>query len=226
MNPPLGFIGALMRNGPPALIAEVKKASPSKGVIREDFNAAEIAKAYENAGASCISVLTDKPFFQGSYEDLKNVRQSVSLPVLRKDFMLDEYQIYESRALGADCILLIMAALEDAQAKHLYELATELRMDVLVEVHDKEELQRTLKLNPEMIGVNSRNLKTLEVDIQTAHDLAALIPDHILKVAESGIGSNQDIKALQNSGYSAFLVGESLMREEDIEAATRNILTK
>ncbi|GJL84837.1 MAG: indole-3-glycerol phosphate synthase [Micavibrio sp.] len=226
LPPPRGFIGTIIERGAPALIAEVKKASPSKGIIRENFDPVEIAKSYERAGAACVSVLTDEPYFQGQDSYLVQIKDAIALPVLRKDFMIDPYQIYESRALGADCVLLIMAALDDSLAQELYDLASELGMDVLVEIHDEPELQRALKLNPEMIGVNSRNLKTLEVDIQTAHDLAPPIPDTTLKIAESGIGSNQDIKALQNSGYSAFLVGESLMRQDDIEAATRNLITK
>lgn len=226
LPPPRGFIGTIIECGAPALIAEVKKASPSKGIIRENFDPVEIAKAYERAGAACVSVLTDAPYFQGQDSYLVQIKNAITLPALRKDFMIDPYQIYESRALGADCVLLIMAALDDSLAKELYDLALDLGMDVLVEIHDEPELQRALTLNPAMIGVNSRNLKTLEVDIQTAHDLAALIPDTILKVAESGITSHEDINALQNSGYRAFLIGESFMRQDDIEQAVRNILTK
>lgn len=226
MPAPRGFIRALRTKGSPALIAEVKKASPSKGLIRKDFNPEEIAKAYERAGASCISVLTDEPYFQGQDSYLVQIKSAVALPLLRKDFMIDTYQIYESRALGADCVLLIMAALDDSLASEMHALANDLGMDVLVEVHDKSETERALSLDPAMIGVNSRNLKTLAVDIQTAHDLAAMIPPSALAVAESGIATNDDIKALQNSGYSAFLVGESLMRQENIEEAVKKLLTQ
>lgn len=224
---PRGFMRALREkavSGVPALIAEVKKASPSKGLIRADFDPVVIAKAYESAGAACLSVLTDAPFFQGAESYLVAARAAVSLPVLRKDFMLTPYQIYESRALGADCILLIVAALEDAQMTDLYALSKDLGMDVLVEVHDAEELERAKALAPEMLGVNNRNLKTLVVDIDTSRKLAADIPQSCLKVAESGIGSYADIKDFQSHGYGAFLVGESLMRQENITAATQKLL--
>lgn len=217
-----GFINALKQKSP-ALIAEVKKASPSKGIIRADFNAVEIAKIYEANGAACLSVLTDEPYFQGKDEYLVKIREAVSLPLLRKDFMLDEYQVLEARALGADCILLIMAALTDAQAKKLYDLATALTMDTLFEVHDEEELNRALALNPQMLGVNNRNLKTLDVDLGTGLNLAASIPDNIVKVAESGIDS-ETLQTFAAAGYNAFLVGESLMRKDDIGKATREIL--
>ena len=227
--PPVDFIKSLKvfsANGGIALIAEIKKASPSKGIIREDFDPVEIARAYEIAGAACISVLTDVAYFQGCDDYLCDIKKAISLPVLRKDFMIDPYQIYESRALGADCILLIMAALEDSLARELYDLAGELGMGVLVELHDKKELERALDLNPAMIGVNARNLKTLKVDLQTTRDMVPLIPDSILKIAESGIGSNKTIKDLQHIGYRAFLVGESLMRQDNIEEAVRNLITK
>ncbi len=213
-----------LSNHKAALITEVKKASPSKGIIRHDFDPVEIAKTYEQAGAACLSVLTDEPYFQGKDDYLKEIRKNISLPLLRKDFMLDPYQIYESRALGADCVLLIMAALEDTQAKELYDLATDLSMDVLVEIHDEEELERALKLDPKMIGVNNRNLKTLEVSLETGLRLGEQIPDHILKVAESGIETPDHIKMFQKTGFSAFLVGESLMRQNDIEAAVKKLL--
>lgn len=226
-SPPRGFIKKLKNSGStPALIAEVKKASPSKGIIRPDFDPIRISRQYQSAGASCISVLTDQPYFKGHDEDLEAVRRTATLPLLRKDFMVSDYQILESRALGADCILLIMAALEDTLAKRLYDYATALDMDVLIEVHDREELDRALTLNPKMIGVNSRNLKTLEVSLATAEDLVKHIPDSIVRVAESGIGSHDDLKHLQNLGYQAFLVGESLMRQSDIEAATKKLLGK
>lgn len=209
-----------------ALITEVKKASPSKGVIREDFNPVRIAKIYEDNGATCLSVLTDAPYFQGSDEYFKTVRQTVSLPMLRKDFMIDPYQIYESRALGADCILIIIAALELSQAQELSELGEELGMDVLVEVHNEAELETALSFNPHMIGVNNRNLKTLDVDVETSFDLLSLIPDTVVKIAESGISDSQTIKSLQEIGYDGFLVGESLMRQTDIGSAVRKLLRK
>lgn len=221
--PTLGFINALKQKSP-ALIAEVKKASPSKGIIREDFNAVDIAKIYEANGAACLSVLTDEPYFQGKDEYLKQIRSAVNLPLLRKDFMLDTYQVYEARAMGADCILLIMASLSDDQAKELYELATHLSLDTLFEVHDEEELERALALNPKMIGVNNRNLKTLEVDLGTGMNLALSMPDHIVKVAESGITDHATLQTFAATGYNAFLIGESLMRQQDIAKATRRIL--
>ncbi len=222
-----GFIKNIrdkIETGSPALIAEIKKASPSKGIIREDFNPVEIARAYESAGASCLSILTDEPYFQGRDEYLAQIRDAASLPVLRKDFMLDPYQIYESRLLGADCILLIMAALDNESARHLYHLATDLGMDVLVEVHNLEELERAMVFTPAMIGVNSRNLKTLEVNLDTARDLGLLIPGEIVKVAESGIYTHDDLQSLHQAGYHAFLVGESLMREKDVAHATKKLL--
>lgn len=208
----------------PALIAEIKRASPSRGVIREDFDPAAIARAYEEGGAACLSVLTDEPYFQGRDEYLLTTRAAVSLPLLRKDFMLDPYQIAESRALAADCILLIMAALSDAQAAELYAAAAEYGLDALIEVHDEQELERAMRLAPALIGVNSRNLNTLEVDLETARRLGPLIPDKVLKVAESGIYTHNDILDLQQFGFRAFLVGESLMRQPDIALATRTLL--
>lgn len=226
--PPRGFIQALkeMSRCGPALIAELKKASPSKGLIRADFNPAEIAAIYETAGAACLSVLTDEPYFQGHDEYLKIVKTASKLPVLRKDFMIDPYQIFESRALGADCILLIMAALDDALARQLYNFAKDLGMDVLIEIHNEEELEHALMLSPEMIGVNNRNLKTLEVDIRTSYDLAEKMPADTLKIAESGLSGHIEISSLQAAGYKGFLVGESLMREPDIAAAVASLLGK
>ncbi|MCB9963495.1 MAG: indole-3-glycerol phosphate synthase TrpC [Rhodospirillales bacterium] len=225
--PPRGFLRALRHteaDGTVALIAEIKKASPSKGVIREDFDPEEIARTYERAGASCLSVLTDSPYFQGDDRYLRQVREVVSLPLLRKDFMIDPYQIVESRALGADCILLIMAALSDAQAQELFAAARSYGMDVLIEVHEVEELDRALVLSPDLVGVNSRNLKTLEVSLETAHHLLTRMPESVFKVAESGIFTHQDILTLQTSGANGFLIGESLMRQPDILAATQKIL--
>lgn len=221
-TPPRGFIKAL-RASSPAFITEVKKASPSKGVIRQDFNAVDIARIYAGNGAACLSVLTDEPYFQGKDDYLVAIRNAVDLPLLRKDFMIDPYQIVESRALGADCVLLIMAALGDDQADEMHKAAHALGMDVLVEVHDRGELDRAITLLPGMIGVNNRNLKTLDVDLQVGLDLAAYIPSGVLKVAESGISDPAEIARFAKAGYNAFLVGESLMREADIGAALRKL---
>lgn len=226
---PLGFCQAIRAKRDlkePALIAEIKKASPSKGIIRADFDPVYIASSYQSAGATCLSVLTDQPYFKGSDEDLEAVKNQVHIPVIRKDFMLTPYQIFESRALGADCILLIMAALDDATVKILYKTATDLGMDVLIEIHDEDELTRAVKLDPMMIGVNSRNLKTLEVNIQTAFELVQKIPASIIRVAESGISTNTQLQSLLEAGYDAFLVGESLMREDDISLAVKKLLGK
>lgn len=226
---PRGFCAAIQSNKDkriPALIAEVKKASPSKGIIRTDFDPQRIAKIYEASGATCISVLTDQPYFKGKDEDLEAVRDVVNLPLLRKDFMLTPYQITESRALGADCILIIMAAVDDQSAKELTARAQDLGMDILYEVHDKAELDRAMNLYPRMIGINSRNLKTLEVNIETAFELVRDIPASVIRVAESGIGSHAELKALHKAGFDAFLVGESLMRQDDIGQAVQNLLGK
>lgn len=223
---PLGFINALRAKDFPAIIAEVKKASPSKGVIREDFNPEDIAITYEDNGAACLSVLTDAPYFQGSDAIFKQVRAVSTLPMLRKDFMVDPYQIYESRAMGADCILIIMAALDDALAQDLYALATDLGMDALIEIHNEAELHRALKFSPHMIGVNNRNLKTLDVDVQTSIDLSSQIPDSAVKVAESGLKDHATLCALQKHGYHSFLIGESMMRQNDIGAALQSLRGK
>jgi indole-3-glycerol phosphate synthase len=215
---PRGFAKAMQAKldlGLPAVIAEAKKASPSKGVIRESFNPAAIAASYQAGGAACMSVLTDADFFQGHEDYLQQARAACELPVIRKDFIVDPYQVYESRAIGADCILLIVACLEDQQMQQLAQLAEDLGMDVLVESHDAQELARALMLSTPLVGINNRNLHTFELTLQTTFDLLAMMPEDRMVITESGIHTPADVVLMQDQNVNAFLVGESFMRASD-----------
>ena len=217
-SPPRGFVASIKKKlaaGKPGVIAEIKKASPSKGVLRENFQPAEIAKSYARQGAACLSVLTDIDFFQGSPEYLKQARAACELPVIRKDFIIDPYQVYEARAMEADCILLIAACLSDEQLGNLNALAQSLGMDVLIEVHDAEELQRALQVPNPMIGINNRNLRTFKVSLQTTLDMLGQIPDDRLVITESGILAPADVALMREHDVHGFLVGEAFMRAED-----------
>jgi indole-3-glycerol phosphate synthase len=224
---PRGFVATLRRavaTGRYGLIAEIKRASPSRGLIRADFDPAHLAVSYAAGGASCLSVLTDGPYFQGSPADLVAARAAVTLPILRKDFMIDPWQVAEARAMGADCILLIMAALDDGEAAELEAAARDYNLDVLVEVHDRAELDRALLLDTPLIGVNNRNLKTLSIDLTTTEELAAALPRDRVLVSESGLAVPDDLARMARVGARCFLIGEALMRQPDVTTATRRLI--
>tara|TARA_B100000989_G_C19469064_1_gene439788 strand:+ start:1 stop:783 length:783 start_codon:yes stop_codon:yes gene_type:complete len=209
----------------PNIITEIKKKSPSAGLIKKKFDFLQIAQEYEKAGASCLSILTESKYFGGNINSIKKIKSIVNLPILRKDFIVDEWQIYESFYHGADCILLIAAILNDKLLEQFYAVAKQLNLDVIFEIHDKEELNRVLELSAACIGVNNRNLKTLEVNLNTFKDLSQIIPNNIVKICESGISTKKEISEMMTYGADAFLVGESLMKEEDIFTATRSLIS-
>lgn len=224
--PVRGFVDSMQQrldNNEAAVIAEVKKASPSKGVIRENFVPKEIAQSYESGGASCLSVLTDIDFFQGADEYLKEAREACSLPVIRKDFIIDTYQVYEARAMGADCILLIVAVLSDEQMAKLYQLALDLKMDVLIEAHDEAELQRALPFGAKLVGINNRNLRNFDTSLNTTLDLLEQIPNDRIVVTESGIHTNADVALMRDNKVNAFLVGEAFMRADEPGAELKKL---
>jgi len=226
-SPVRGFVQAIkqkLAKGETAVIAEVKKASPSKGLLREHFDPADIAESYQTGGAACLSVLTDKDFFQGSEQYLQQARAACDLPVIRKDFIVDAYQVYEARAIGADCILLIVAALDDERLAELYQLANDLAMDVLVEVHDADELERALRLNLSLVGINNRNLHTFETSLQNTVQLLDKIPAGVIVVSESGLHKTEDIKMLREHEVNTFLIGEAFMRCENPGQALKDLI--
>ena len=224
--PPRDFLAALRASSGIGLIAEVKKASPSAGLIRKDFDPVKIAKIYESAGAACISCLTDEPYFKGKLAYLTDIRSSVSIPIMRKDFILDRYQVTEARAAGADCILLIAECLDDCTMRDLYFYASELGMECLVEVYEPENLDRVLKLEAPLVGINNRNLKTFVTDLKHSTDLAARVPDTVYLVSESGIRQRADVDHLLQCGVRGILVGETLMRQDDISAKVHELISK
>ena len=226
---PRGFADTIKNQPAPTIISEIKKQSPSHGLIRSDFDVVHIAEQYAKAGAACLSILTDEKYFGGEYRNIMCAREAVNLPILRKDFIIDPYQIYQSRALGADCILLIVAILSDAQLNEFYQIAAMIGLDILIEIHDEAELHRALKLKPKMLGINNRNLKTLETNLETCKNLANLVPDDCLMIGESGLNHAWQLYEISNRknnkrGADGFLIGESLMRQENIYDALKTLI--
>lgn len=223
-TPPRGFQNAIEKHDGPALIAEIKKASPSKGLIRADFDPVSLAQAYFDGGATCLSILTDEPSFQGANDYFIAARAKVPLPCIRKDFIIDPIQVIESRSIGADCILIIMACLDDIQAREIFDTATQLGMDSLIETHNESEMERALELGGRLLGVNNRDLRSFNVDLAITERLSKIVPKDAILVAESGIFTNSDILRMQKCDAKAFLVGESLMRQDDVTKATKELL--